>query len=166
MYIFHKFHKCKCTCILPCLINEGGVKCKVHSYACISNSETYYCKRNSFRFLSVHILCFSQIPVLYNYLSVIRSTLTPRVILWIHLNLIHNLKMFHTFLTNHHFGFLLNRRFLRIFFTYIIFCSAIIFKTFFPVYFYQFYYFIIYFMNFMEMFVAPFKFQSNLNKYF
>lgn len=171
MYIFHKFHICKCTCILPCLINEGGVKCKVHSYACISNSETYYCKHNSFRFLSVHILCFSQIPVLYNYLSVIRSTLTPRVILWIHLNLIHNLKMFHTFLTNHHFGFLLNRRFLRIFFTYIIFkslisCSAIIFKTFFPVYFYQFYYFIIYFMNFMEMFVAPFKFQSNLNKYF
>lgn len=114
----------------------------------------------------VHILCFSQIPVLYNYLSVFRSTLTPRVILWIHLNLIHNLKMFHTFLTNHHFGLLLNRRFLRIFFTYIIFCSAIIFKTFFPVYFYQFYYFIIYFMNFMEMFVAPFKFQSNLNKYF
>lgn len=171
MYIFHKFHKCKCTCILPCLINEGGVKCKVHSYACISNSETYYCKHNSFQFLSVHILCFSQIPVLYYYLSVIRSTLTPRVILWIHLNLIHNLKMFHTFLTNHHFGFLLNRRFLRIFFTYIIFkslisCSAIIFKTFFPVYFYQFYYFIIYFMNFMEMFVAPFKFQSNLNKYF
>lgn len=93
MYIFHKFHKCKCTCILPCLINEGGVKCKVHSYACISNSETYYCKHNSFRFLSVHILCFSQIPVLYYYLSVIRSTLTPRVILWIHLNLIHNLKM-------------------------------------------------------------------------
>lgn len=46
MYIFHKFHKCKCTCILPCLINEGGVKCKVHSYACISNSETYYCKHN------------------------------------------------------------------------------------------------------------------------
>lgn len=114
----------------------------------------------------VHILCFSQIPVLYNYLSVFRSTLTPRVILWIHLNLIHNLKMFHTFLTNHHFGFLLNRRFLRIFFTYIICCSAIIFKTFFPVYFYQFYYFIIYFMNFMEMLVAPFKFQSNLNKYF